>query len=297
GIEVETIEFGKRAPVDPTKVVERLAADKAHDIKAVLFTHVDTASSTLSDTKAVRAAMDEAGHPALFMADCIASLACDRFEMADAGVDVMVAGSQKGLMTPPGMCFVFYNAKADARRDTANCATGYWDWRPRTDAEALYLYFYGTAPTHHLYGLREALDMILEEGLEEVYRRHEVLAEMVWIAGEAWSSTGPLALNISDRAARSRAVTTFMLPQPQTVALRAWTEKNTGVTLGLGLGMDPDDGSPQVDLFRIGHMGHLDPQMLFGALSSVDSALKSLQIPHGSGALEQVSEFLAYNGG
>ncbi len=293
GAQVDEIDFGVRTPADPARLAEHLEGDKDHEIKAVLLTHVDTSTSLLSDTQAVRAVLDELGHPALLMVDCIASLACDRFEMAAWGADVMVAASQKGLMTPPGVGFVFFNDTADRARETADCVTAYWDWRPRVGAEALYHYFFGTAPTHHLYGLREALDMLNEEGLEAVYARHEVLAQMIWTAGEAWAENGHLEMNVGEPSARSRAVTTFRLDTEKTLALRAWTEENAGVTLGLGIGMSGELADDDVGHFRIGHMGHINPQMVFGAIGSVDAGLKALGIVHGGAALDRAAEVLA----
>ena len=293
GAEVEVMDFGRSSPVDPARVAERLAADKGHEISAVLFTHVDTATSALSDTAAIRAALDEAEHPALLLSDNIASLACDRFEMDAWGVDVMVAGSQKGLMTPPGMSFVYFNDRADAARDRANCVTGYWDWRPRVGAEELYLYFFGTAPTHHLYGLRAALDMIAEEGVEEIWARHDVLARAIWAAVDAWSEGGRLGFNIEAEAARSRAVTTLTVPKPDAQNIRAWVEDNTGLTLGLGIGMEDPETPGDMGYFRIGHMGHLNSQMVLGALGSVEAALTGLGIDHGRGAVDAAAEIIA----
>lgn len=287
----ELLDFGTQAPGDPAALEARLRADTEHQIKAVLVTHVDTSTSALTDVAAMRAAMDRARHPALLMVDCIASLACDRFEMAAWGADVMVAASQKGLMTPPGMAFVFFGPKAAAARESANCVTAYWDWTQRVDADQLYLYFFGTAPTHHLYGLREALKMLNEEGLENVYARHQVLAEMVWAAGDVWADGGAVSFNMDTPAHRSRAVTTFRLNLEDTDALRAWTESNTGVTLGLGIGFG--DGVDSVGHFRIGHMGHLNPQMVFGALGSVDAGLKALGVKVGQGALDAAGQVLA----
>ena len=169
---------------------------------------VDTASSVRNDVAAIRAALDAAGHPALLAVDSIACLACDRFEMDAWGVDVMVAACQKGLMTPPGLAFTFQGARAMAER--VRCPSPYWDWGPRTAPEAYYQLFCGTAPTHHLYGLRAALDMILdEEGLEAVWRRHAVFARAVWAAVDAWGAEGALELNIADPGLRSHAVTTI----------------------------------------------------------------------------------------
>ncbi|MEO1140663.1 MAG: aminotransferase class V-fold PLP-dependent enzyme, partial [Pseudomonadota bacterium] len=207
GAQVEIIDFGRAAPADAARVEDALRADKAARIKAVLVCHVDTSSSVLNDIPSIRAAMDAADHPALLMVDCIASLACDRFEMDAWGVDVMVAGSQKGLMTPPGLGVVYFNDAAAAVRRKVRRVSKYWDWQPRVDAEVFYQYFAGTAPTHHLYGLREALDMIAEEGLETIWHRHERLAQTVWTACEHWGEDGALRLNVDDPACRSRAVT------------------------------------------------------------------------------------------
>ena len=135
GIDCQILDFGLRSTIDMAQVEEALAADKTHRIKAVLAVQVDTSTSVKNDVAKLRHAMDAAGHPALLMIDCIACLGCDKFEMDAWGVDVMVAGCQKGLMTPPGMSFVFFNDKADAARDTAKCVTNYWDWRPRINPE------------------------------------------------------------------------------------------------------------------------------------------------------------------
>ncbi len=191
GAQVDLLDFGRQAPVDPQRLEEALRADKDHRIKAVLATHVDTSTSILNDMAGIRAAMDAAGHPALLMADCIASLACDRFEMDAWGVDVMVAASQKGLMTPPGLGFVFFNERAAQARAGLARVSRYWDWAPRACPEMFYQYFGGTAPTHHLYGLRAALDMIAAEGLDAIWARHVRLAGAVWAACNVWGQDGP----------------------------------------------------------------------------------------------------------
>lgn len=294
GIRTEIIEFGKRKPMDPAAVEERLRADTGHEIKSVLMVHVDTSTSVRSDVAAMRRAIDAAGHPALLMVDCIASLACDRFEMDAWGADVMVTGCQKGLMTPPGMAFVYYNDRADTARETADCVTGYWDWRPRTNPDYYYKYFNGTAPTHHLYGLREALDMIVhEEGIEAVWTRHETLARALWAAFEAWSTQGPLELNVADAAHRSCAVTSLRITPPLGTALRDYLTDKLGVTLGIGLGMAPPNTPEWHGFFRVGHMGHVNAHMLMGTLGAIETALKGLEIPHGEGALSAATQALA----
>ncbi|WGH77787.1 pyridoxal-phosphate-dependent aminotransferase family protein [Jannaschia ovalis] len=293
GLRVEYLDFGNRVAMDPAAIGQRLREDTNHEIRSVLAVHVDTSSSIRSDIAAIRAEMDAAGHPALLQADCMASLGCDRFEMDDWGADVMIAGCQKGLMTPAGMAFVFYNDRADRARERADCVTGYWDWRPRTAPEVYFRYFYGTGPTHHLYGLREALDMIVhEEGIENVWARHAVLARALHAAFEAWEAPGGMELNVRDPAHRSNAVTSVRLPE-QGTRLREWVEHQAGLTLGIGLGMAPP-GSPEWDgFFRVGHMGHVSAHSMMGTLGAIEAGLKALELPHGSGALAAAAEVMA----
>ncbi|MCV6585231.1 MAG: aminotransferase class V-fold PLP-dependent enzyme [Marinibacterium sp.] len=293
GAEVEILEFGDKGPFDPARVAERLQADSAHRIKAVLAVHVDTSTSVRNDIAGLRAAMDAAGHPALLMADCIASLGCDRFEMDDWGVDVMVTGCQKGLMVPAGLGFVFFNDKAAQVRAAMPRVSRYWDWAPRSDPEEFYQYFNGTAPTHHLYGLRAALDMIHDEGIENVWARHDRLARAIWAACEAWSTDGPLRLNIADRDHRSRAVSTILIGSPHGTALRDWTERHLGLTLGIGLGLSAPGETGRDGVFRLGHMGHVNGQMVLGLLGGIETGLTALGIPHGAGALEAATAVIA----
>lgn len=286
GVHVETIDYGAQAPIDLAQVATHLAADTEGRIKAVLAVHVDTSTSVKNDIAGLRATMDQVGHPALLMADCIASLGCDRFEMDAWGVDVMVSGCQKGLMTPAGISFVWFNAKADAAR--GDCVTGYWDWRPRVDPDMYFQYFAGTAPTHHLYGLRAALDLMKAEGLDAIFARHATLARAVWAAFDCWSAEGPMQMNIADPAHRSHAVTAVAIGSPNGDSLRHWCEHTCGLTLGIGLGRAPADA-----YFRIGHMGHVNAHMIMGALGTIDAGLKALDIPHGRGALEAASGVIA----
>jgi alanine-glyoxylate transaminase/serine-glyoxylate transaminase/serine-pyruvate transaminase len=291
GVEAEVMDFGFRTGVDADRLAERLRADREHAIRAVLAVQVDTASSVLNDVAAIRGALDAAGHPALLAIDSIACLGCDRFEMDGWGVDVMVAACQKGLMTPPGLAFTFQNARALERR--VRCRSPYWDWEPRLDPEAYYQLFCGTAPTHHLYGLRAALDMILEEGLEAVWRRHAVFARAIWAAVEAWGRDGALALNLRDPALRSHAVTTIRTGPGDGTRLRRWCAETAGVTLGIGLsvaGVDPDS------IFRIGHMGHLNPPMLLGTLATIEAGLLALGIRHGAGGVAAAAASIAGDG-
>jgi len=293
GAVAEIIDFGKAGTFDTGQIATALKADHNHQIKAVLATHVDTASSVRNDIPALRRVMDETGHPALLMVDCIASLGCDVFKMDEWGVDVMVAGSQKGLMVPPGMSFVFFNEKAAEVRAAMPRVSRYWDWTPRANPQEYYQHFGGTAPTHHLYGLRAALDMILHEGLENVWARHARLAQAIWAAAETWGQGGPFTLNIADRSLRSHAVTAARLEAPQGTQLRQWVSGHIGLTLGIGLGM-AHPGDPKGDaFFRLGHMGHVNGQMIMGLLGGIEAGLCALDIPHGKGALEAAAAVIA----
>lgn len=288
GLNVEVIDYGRQSPTDAQKVEEALRKDSAGRIKAVLVCHVDTSTSAKSDMFALREAIDAANHDALLMADCIASLGCDRFEMDQWGVDVTVAACQKGLMTPAGLSFVFYNDKANRCR--GDNVTSYWDWRTRVDPEVYFMYFNGTAPTHHLYGLREALDMINEETIEQVWARHKALAETIWGAFDAWSSAGAMSLNIADPLARSHAVTSVFAGHGHGLALQNWCETQAGLTLGIGLGREPSHA-----YFRLGHMGHVNAHMIMGVLGTLEAGMQALRIPHGEGALAAAANVIALN--
>lgn len=294
GIAAQVEEFGLHAPVDPSRVEAVLRADRSHALKAVLLTHVDTSTSILNDVAAVRAAMDAAGHPALLMVDCIASMGCDRFEMDGWGVDVAVAASQKGLMVPPGLGLVFFSDRAAERRNQMERVSRYWDWQPRVDPDLFYQYFGGTAPTHHLYGLRESLAMIAEEGgMEAVWARHDHLARAIWAALELWSSGGPLELNVAAWSDRSRAVTALHIGAPNGTALRKWCEEKTGITLGIGLGMSTEDDPKGDGFFRLGHMGHVNAAMVMSALSVMEAGMLALGIEHGPGGLSAAAKVIS----
>ncbi|MEE9454787.1 MAG: aminotransferase class V-fold PLP-dependent enzyme [Paracoccaceae bacterium] len=280
GIIVELLDFGSTSQIDPEKITQALKADKSHEIRAVMGTHTDTSTSVCNDIPALRTAIDAAQHPALLMVDCIASLGCEPFEMDAWGVDVMVAGCQKGLMTPPGLAFSFHNAKADAVSQTIKKTSAYWDWTPRISGERFYQKFGGTAPTHHIFGLEAALEMlVIDEGLENVWARHKRQAESIWAAVDAWGKGGVLRCNVPDPKDRSCAVTTIISDNTDLTPLRKWCENQAGLVLGIGLGFDEH-------AFRIGHMGHMNPPMLLGALATIDAGLKALDIPHGEGALD-----------
>lgn len=287
GVEVDLIDFGKHSPADPQRIADALRADLHHAIRAVLVTHVDTASSARNDIAAIRAAIDSAGHPALLAVDAIATLGCDELRMDEWGIDVLVGASQKGLMLPPGLGFVWFSDKALAASQRADLVTPYWDWKPRGTGSEFWQYFGGTAPTHHLYGLREALTMILdEEGLPQVWQRHHRLARAVWAAFDAWSLGSDIRLNIANPAARGWSVTAATIPNGGAGALRRWLEAEAGVTLGIGLGMALPSEPAYQDFLRIGHMGHVNAHMTLGVLASMEAGMQALGIAHGTGAVE-----------
>ncbi|MGY9047188.1 septum site-determining protein [Puniceibacterium antarcticum] len=293
GIDATILDFGRKDPIDLDRVAEALKADTAHKYRAVLAQHVDTSSSVRNDIAGLRRVLDDLGHPALLMADCIASLACDRFEMDAWGADVMVAASQKGLMVPPGLGFVFFNDRAAAQREQMPRVTRYWDWVPRTNPEMLYQYFNGTAPTHHILGLRASLDMIHAEGMEAVWNRHAHLSRAIWAACDAWGQGGPLSLNVTDPANRSHAVTALRVGAPYGMKLREWTNSKAGVVLGIGLGMSEEADPDGTGFFRFGHMGHINAHMIMGLLGVVEAGLIALGVPHGKGALSAAAEVIS----
>ncbi len=293
GVRSQILDFGKSSPWDMEQIAEALRADTAHQIKAVLAVHVDTSTSIRNDVPALRAVLDELEHPALLMADCIASLGCDRFEMDAWGVDVMVTGCQKGLMVPPGVSFVFFNDRAQSVRASMPRVSRYWDWEPRANPQQFFQYWAGTAPTQHLYGLRVALDMIKAEGMEAVWARHDRLARAIWAAGDVWAQEGPFRMNVSNPENRSRAVTSLRLDPPQATELRKWVETHLGLTLGIGLGMAEPGDPAWHGYFRFGHMGHVNGQMVMGMLGGVETGLTALGIAHGRGALDAAASVIA----
>jgi len=285
GVEVEVLEGRPRRAVDPAALEARLRADTGGQIKAILVVQVDTASSVVNDIAALRRAIDAAGHDALFMVDAIASLGTMPFEMDAWGIDVAVTGSQKGLMTPPGLGFVAAQGKASAAHAKAGLRTRYWDWTAR-EGEAHYMKYCGTPPVHMLFGLRKALDMILAEGLDHVFARHAILAATTRAAVERWSEGQVLSFNITEAAERSNSVTTVRIEGDHAGRLLAWCEDQCGLTLGIGIA----DLSGKA--FRIAHMGHVNAPMMLGTLGVIESGLLALDISHGAGGISAAAAHL-----
>lgn len=294
GVRAEVLDFGLKSPADPDRIEAALRADKDRRIRAVLATHVDTATSVRNDIPAIRSAIDAAGHPALLAVDAVASLGCDPMRMDDWGVDVLLAASQKGLMTPPGLAFLWFSEKARAATAKSDLKTPYWDWEPRAEPVEYYQHFCGTAPTHHLFALAEALKMLLhEEGLEAAWARHAALARTVWAAFDAWGQGGDIALNVPDPGARGASVTAARIGGGGAGRLRTWCEAEAGVTLGIGLGMAEPNSPAYGDFLRVAHMGHVNAHMTLGVLAVMEAGMRALGIPHGPGALEAAAEVVA----
>jgi alanine-glyoxylate transaminase/serine-glyoxylate transaminase/serine-pyruvate transaminase len=286
GIRAEVLPGDWRRAVDPATLAARLRQDKAGEIKAVLTVQVDTASGVVNDVPAIRKAITDAGHPALLMVDTIASLATMPFDMDGWGVDVAVTGSQKGLMMPPGLSFIAANDKAKAVHQQAGLRTPYWDWTAREGPEH-YQKYAGTPPEHLLFGLRQALDMLLAEGIDNAIERHRILAEAVRRAVAVWSEGGALDFNILAPAERANSVTTVVMTNgdaPQ--RLLEYCDRKCGVVVGIGI------GALNGKAFRIAHMGHVNAPMVFGTLGVVETGLVALGIPHGKGGVQAAIEWL-----
>jgi alanine-glyoxylate transaminase/serine-glyoxylate transaminase/serine-pyruvate transaminase len=277
GAEVEVLAGDWSRAVRPPEVEARLRADTKHAIKAVLVAHVDTASGVVNDVEAIGKAVRASGHPALYAVDAVASLGCIPFEMDKWGIDVAMSASQKGLMTPPGLSFMAVNERARAVHKTANMRTPYWDWTER-DGPEHYRKYAGTAPVHLLFGLRQGIDMLFAEGMDNVFLRHRLLAEATRHAVAKWAEGGALQFNIREAQERSDAVTTILVGNGHEAAtLQRYCKEKCGVILGNGI------GELQGKAFRIAHMGHVNAPMMLGTLGVVEMGLTALDIPHGSG--------------
>ena len=286
GVEVEVLKGDLRRAVRPADVEARLKADKDGMIKAILVAQIDTATGVVNDIPAISQAIRAAGHEALLMVDAVASLGCVPFDMDAWGVDVAMSGSQKGLMTPPGLGFVATNARAREIHKSAGLRTPYWDWTDR-EGDVSYQKWCGTPPEHLLFGLRQALDMLFAEGLENVFRRHRLLAEAVRRAVGVWSEREAIGFNIIAPGERSDTVTAVLLNSDDPQRLRAYCDTNCGVILGNGI------GDLTGKAFRIAHMGYINAPMILGTLSVVEVALGALGIPHSKGGVQAAIDWLS----
>jgi len=279
GARVDVLPGDDRAAVDPEAVEAFLSGPDGSDIKAILVVHTDTATSVRNDLGAIRAAIDAAESDALLMVDCIASIGCDPYEMDEWGVDVTIGASQKGLMCPPGLGFVWAGPKAAEAYERVKATdrrVGYFDWERRLDPRVFYETYAGTPPVAHIRAMNAALDLIDEEGgLPAVWARHRVLGDSVRAAVEAWSVEGGFDFNITRPEHRSNSVTTVLTGDLDADRLREVSRDHAGVTIGIGIGMESRTS------FRIGHMGYISPASILGTLGAVEAALHAMDAPFG----------------
>jgi alanine-glyoxylate transaminase/serine-glyoxylate transaminase/serine-pyruvate transaminase len=281
GVEVEILRGDMRRAVRPEEVEARLKSSSGGAIKAIIVTQIDTASGVVNDIAAIDQARRAASHDALLMVDAVASIGCMPFEMDAWGVDVAMAGSQKGLMTPPGLGFVAANDRACEVHKKANLGTPYWDWTER-ESDVHYLKYVGTPPEHLLFGLRQAL----EEGIENAFRRHRLLAETTRRTIAVWSQGQALDFNIIAPSERSDTVSVVLTRGCDPDALRAWCRENCGVVIGHGI------GELSGKAFRVAHMGHVNAPTMLGILGVIEMALGALGIPHAQGGIKEAIMWL-----
>jgi alanine-glyoxylate transaminase/serine-glyoxylate transaminase/serine-pyruvate transaminase len=284
GLEVDFVAGDWRHGVDPSAVEERLVADREHRVKAVCVVHNETSTGVASRIPEIRAAIDRARHPALFMVDTISSLASIDYRHDEWGVDVTVAGSQKGLMLPPGLGFNAVSQKALAAAETARLPRSYWDWSAMRETGRTGFFPY-TPATNLLYGLREALRMLLEEeGLAAVFQRHARHAEATRRAVAAWG----LEILCADPREYSNSLTAVVVPDGYDAdRLREIILDAYDMSLGTGL------GRLKGKVFRIGHLGHFNDLMLCGTLAGVEMGLARAGVPHQRGGVAAALDYLA----
>jgi alanine-glyoxylate transaminase / serine-glyoxylate transaminase / serine-pyruvate transaminase len=282
GLDVELIATDWRHGVDPQAIEARLIEDKGQAIKAVCVVHNETSSGVVSRIAELRKAIDRASHPALLMVDTISSLASIDYRMDEWGVDVTVAGSQKGLMLPPGLAFNGISDKALAASRNARLPRSFWSWQEMLAANKNG-YFPYTPATNLLYGLREAIAMLLEEGLENVFARHARHGAAARRAVLAWG----LELVCANPEEYSDTLTAVFTPAGHDAdELRRIILDAFDMSLGTGLGKFAGR------VFRIGHLGYFNDLMLAGALSGVEMGLRLAAIPYRSGGVQAALEYL-----
>jgi alanine-glyoxylate transaminase / serine-glyoxylate transaminase / serine-pyruvate transaminase len=280
GLTVEFVPTDWRRGVDPVVVEERLSEDR--EIKSVMVVHNETSTGCTSRVREIRAAMDRVGHPALLMVDTISSLGSIDYRHDEWGVDVTVGCSQKGLLLPPGLGFNAMSERALAASESARLSRSYWDWRAMLDDNARGFFPY-TPPTNLLYGLREALDMLFEEGLENVFARHDRHAEATRRAVRAWG----LEVLCENPEEYSSSLTAILVPDGYDAdELRRVILEDFNMSLGTGL------GKLKGRVFRIGHLGDFNDLMLVGTLGGVEMGLAIAGIPFSKGGVAAALDYL-----
>jgi len=273
GLDAESIEGDWRGGADPQQIEDRLRADVNHEIRAVCVVHNETSTGSVSPIADIRKAIDAASHPALLIVDSISGLASLDFRFDEWGVDVCVAGSQKGLMLPPGLSFNAVSAKALERNASARHPRSYWDWQEMIGPNANG-YFPYTPATNLLYGLNEAIAMLKEEGFQNVFDRHARHGRATRAAVKAWG----LETLCARQGQESGVLTAVMMPEGHSAdAFRAVALKHYNISFGNGLSKVADR------VFRVGHLGDFNDLMLMATLSGVEMALKKAGVPHEKG--------------
>ncbi|MEP5729194.1 MAG: aminotransferase class V-fold PLP-dependent enzyme [Sulfitobacter sp.] len=282
GLKAEFIAGDWRGGADPDQIEAYLAEDTDHQIKAVCVVHNETSTGSVSPVAEVRKAINNANHPALFMVDTISGLASLEYCHDEWGVDVTVSGSQKGLMLPPGLSFNAVSAKALAANDTATLQRSYWDWAEMVGPNKTG-YFPYTPATNLLYGLNEAVDMLHEEGLDNVFARHARHGAAARAAVRAWG----LDVLCATQGQESGVLTAVKLPEGHSAdAFRAKTLEKYDISLGNGLSKVADK------VFRIGHLGDFNDLMLIATLGGVELGLKQANVPHKTGGVQAAMALL-----
>ncbi|HEY4863297.1 MAG TPA: aminotransferase class V-fold PLP-dependent enzyme [Xanthobacteraceae bacterium] len=282
GLKPEFIETDWRIGADPNAIEAHLKKDKAHEIKAVCILHNETSTGCLSPIAEIRKAIDAAGHPALFIVDTISSLASTDYRHDEWGVDVTVGGAQKGLMLPPGMSFNAVSDKALATSKTSKFSKSFWAWEDMLNMNKQGFFPY-TPATNMLYGLREAIDMLHEEGLDNVFARHDRFAEATRRAVRAWG----LEILCRDPKYYSPTITAVLLPDGHDAdAFRALALEQFNISYGMSFGKYAGK------MFRIGHLGDINDLTLLGALAGTEMALSLAGVPHKKGGVQAAMDYL-----
>jgi alanine-glyoxylate transaminase/serine-glyoxylate transaminase/serine-pyruvate transaminase len=285
GIKVDFVPGDWRHGVDPAEVESRLTADRGHAIKAVMVVHNETSTGVVSPVAAIRKAIDRARHPALYMVDAISSLAAMDYRHDEWGVDVTVMGAQKGLMLPPGIAFNAVSAKALAAHKSAKLPRGYFEWQPMIEANETGMFPF-TPAVNLFFGVAEAVAMLEEEGLDNVFARHDRFGEATRRAVRAWG----LEVQCADPHGYSAALTAIIMPEGHNAdAFRAKTLERFDLSLGSGLGKIAGK------VFRIGHLGWFNDLMLVGALAGVEMGLGHAGVPHRRGGVAAALDYLGGN--
>ena len=282
-LDVELVPGDWRHGIDHKVVEQKLSQDKDHKIKALLVLHNETATGITNNIGNIRKAMDSAKHPALLLVDTISSLASIDYRHDEWKVDVTVGGSQKGLLLPPGLSFNAISQKALEAHSRSTMQKAYWDWKPMLENNKNGFFPY-TPATNLIFGLDEALNMLMEEGLENIFKRHTRLAEATRIAVRAWG----LEILAKNPEEYSNTITAILLPEGyDSDSLRKVILDEYNMSLGMGL------NKIKGKVFRIGHLGDFNDLMLAGALAGVEMGLKKSKIPFKSGGIMAAIDYLS----